>query len=345
MADFYQKVGKRKYLDYEKIRNLGYPINFLLSERFFQGKTFNALEHILDNWRKKGWRAVWMFNSVDQLFEAKKGILNNSRIKNPEKWKNVYVNSNGLYDGKEHFCYFGTMRQVYQMKSTRDFSVKTIIYDEFNEGTFHLGVRQHEYWEMLINTFVELDNPDPQFAAFLLANVKSLGNILLSKYGISSFEKELTTRSMFGQKLLLVYVPKNQMDNIAQASNWTLVNSHLLGLDRESFFAENTKDNMTNIIRPDHHHEYKIYKKVKIAIQETFLLVWQNDKHQYFFEETKGDMHTDIKTCTTQLQEIDTTFTYLPELKKELLIAFEEGKLFFANFYCKKLLKDAIWKH
>ena len=342
--DFYQVIEGRKYLDFNKIRKMGYPINFILSERALQGKTMNCLDHILNRYREKGERAVWVFNTEKQITNAKQSMLMNSKIHYPEKWKTVVASRRGLYDKGKFFCYFIALQQAYQYKIGRDYSVKTIVYDEFNAGTTQIGADQHIYWETLVNTFAPLNTSNNDLVCFLLANVKTLGNVLLSKYDINSFDDELTVRSFNGMKLTLLYVPKNQQELIGTTKNWAMVNSEQLKLERESFFAENVKDNMTNIIHLDDRYKYKMNKKMRIQIMENMLLCWESE-NGLFFEQVDKDTHTEIPICTSQLEDVDTNHIYLPELKKKLILKFEAGELFFASFYAKLLLKKVIWKH
>lgn len=299
---FYQTLSNGfKVLDFHKIADLNKPINIILSERYYQGKTFNALQFINERWKKYKHRAVWLYSTKDQVNIAIKRLITNNVATYPQQWKDWKSTKSGIYHKKDLVCYIASVSGSHKLKGGRDYSVSYIFYDEFNEGLTHLSTKQSANVESIVLTFSD-SQKDKVPQLFLFGNQKTLAVPILSDVGINDISKELTITDSFF--LLVPKKSEQQLKQLKQTKTYRI--SNLLGRDQSSIFNINVFDNFEGVLKTNELMSYLLEPVNTLYINKSYYQEWDNRRGIITIAKTtRESCYGDIFAVSPQDQEFN----------------------------------------
>ena len=133
-----------------------------------------------------------MQQQIDDNYDK---FLTNNRKEYPKKWANYTVGRQGVFDKEKrvYFIKFVSLWAYAKYKHGRDSSVKTLVYDEFNEGLDLVSNNQMSYLESLLHTFTDPSSPQShaEVHLFIFGNQKTMNVPLFVDLGIQKLSQEL----------------------------------------------------------------------------------------------------------------------------------------------------------
>lgn len=168
---------RSRILSYNKL------LNFVLSNRG-GGKTFDATQWCIDDFKKNGKQAMWVRRYDTELYGAKgkPAILDNNKYFDSVQKEGLYPDDDLQiegYEGKvngETAIYFVPLSTSRQLKSVNFPNVNKIIFDEFLIGTdSKIGYLKNEV-EVLLDLIETVDRLRDEVRVLLLANSISIVN-------------------------------------------------------------------------------------------------------------------------------------------------------------------------
>lgn len=327
------------YYSYQRVHSFNAMMNYIIGERGV-GKTYGAIEYVVDRFLKKGSQFVYLRryktelkSSVPQFFDA---------IKENPKYQDIdlYVKNNKFYINKTIAGYPIALSTANILKSTSFNNVDTIIFDEFiiDRGCYHYLPNEVEKMLDIVETIGRMRD----IKIFFLANAISITNPYFTYFDLSlPYKNDIKT---FKNGLILVNYIKNT--DYRAKKKQTKFGQLIEGTDYSKYAIDNEflRDSTTFIKKK--HSNCQFYYILKLNHQNYG--IWVDYKNEKIYVSYDYD-----KTCPIQFtitQEDHEEHTILLRIKaspflKALIEYYRNGNLYFESVKIKNNMMTFINKN
>lgn len=338
-----------KVFDFFKIDALGFPINIIISERGFKGKTHNIKDFCLYYHNKNKSQTMWLLNTKEQVKDdVFKFIASNQNV-SPELWKDIVKNEGFAFINKKTGDRVFNMESLSTLKrGSRDPRYNYLVYDEFNQQLVKL--RKSQTW-LFQNVIASLRNQvDPTKGLqkiFLLGNMDSLNTPLLAKWGILSIEQQHTfIYDEYGKPLIYMYcfIPtKKDLREIEERNkdDWSFHLAKRAGLDDFIFKNISTFDNISHLCPWDNIDERVERRRcVNYYIDGEYISIWilSLNGQRVFYTKYEREQPKEGRTITVKIADTNDNLGIGWEAEKGILFYVVNGEMFYDSVVAKSVL-------
>lgn len=357
--------NKHKVFDFNKIREQGYPINIIISERGSKGKTFGMKEFLREDFLKNGNKGMLLMNSINQVDREKKTFIDDFfkksslemlPISTPEFWKNCTWDGSSqkatlelLYDDgqkKQTFIKMLPITHGEKIKGSRG-EYTTLVYDEFNVGISRASQQCDNFFSVLHTLENVVIEKQPLKNIFIFGNNKSLNNLILIKLGITHINDEITQiYDEYGKPLILIIVPKftkEQAKEIKEKNknNWIYQLSSKAGDLDHAYLNQSLNDSINNVKQWNNDDNFQVnYKPIAcIYTQKRYYSIGFYNGRKYVIPLTK---RPDGYIYSLNKRDMIEGNVFAPHYKEDLLKMLSNNELFFSDVVARESIIKII---